>query len=99
MSRLGLMVNELVTNALKYGASKVNVQLAPLQRQCRLTVSDNGRGLPADFNVDNMSGLGMKVITTLVKSLGGSLSHEPSGDKGGTAFQIVFFPMLISPAS
>jgi len=90
LSRIGLIVNELVTNALKYGASKINVHLTPYQHQCCLTVSDNGRGLPTDFDVHKMSGLGMKVITELVKNLDGSLSHEPNADLGGTAFQIIF---------
>lgn len=94
LSRLGLIVNELVTNALKYGATKVDVQLAPYEHQYCLTVSDNGKGLPADFGVDKMSGLGMKVITSLVKNLGGSLSHQPNANIGGTAFQIIFSPML-----
>ncbi|WP_439877453.1 sensor histidine kinase [Pseudomonas prosekii] len=96
LSRLGLIVNELVTNALKYGASKVTVQLSPYKHQYCLTVSDNGRGLPADFHVDKMSGLGMKVITSLVKNLGGSLSHERNEDFSGTAFQIIFSPMMSS---
>ncbi|MEA1146232.1 hypothetical protein, partial [Klebsiella pneumoniae] len=37
LSRIGLIVNELVTNALKYGASKINVHLTPYQHQCCLT--------------------------------------------------------------
>ncbi|MHC8373537.1 sensor histidine kinase [Pseudomonas sp. MDT1-85] len=94
ISRIGLIVNELVTNALKYGASKVHVHLAPFQHQYCLTVSDNGRGLPADFDVDKMSGLGMKVITTLVKNLGGTLSHGPDAHFNGTAFQMIFSPIL-----
>lgn len=94
ISRIGLIVNELVTNALKYGASKVHVRLAPFQHQYCLTVSDNGRGLPADFDVDKMSGLGMKVITTLVKNLGGTLSHGADADFNGTAFQMIFSPIL-----
>lgn len=96
LNQLGLIVNELVTNALKNGASKVNVHLAPYQHQYGLTVSDNGKGLPAGFDVNKMSGLGMKVITSLVKNLGGLLSHEPSADLGGTMFQIIFSPVLIS---
>lgn len=96
LSRLGLIVNELVTNALKYGASKVKVELAPYQNQYRLTVSDNGKGLPDEFDVDKMSGLGMKVITSLVRNLGGTLSHEPNANLDGTAFQIVFSPVLSS---
>lgn len=96
LNSLGLIVNELVTNALKNGASKVNVQLAPFQHQFCLIVSDNGRGLPSDFDVNKMSGLGMKVITSLVRNLDGSLSHMPDPKLGGTAFQIIFSPKLNS---
>lgn len=96
LSRLGLIVNELVTNALKYGASKVHVQLTPYHHQYCLTVSDDGRGLPADFDIDKMTGLGMKVITSLVKNLGGSLIHGRNADLSGTVFQIFFSPMMSS---
>lgn len=94
LNQLGLLVNELVTNALKNGASKVDVQLAPYQHEYSLTVRDNGRGLPDNFDVNKMSGLGMKVITSLVKNLGGRLSHEPDAKVSGTAFRIIFSPVL-----
>lgn len=94
LSRLGLIVNELVTNAVKNGASQLKVELASVQPGYRLTVSDNGRGLPTDFDVNKMPGLGMKVITSLAKNLGGSLTHKRNEHVEGTTFQIVFSPVL-----
>lgn len=94
LSRLGLIVNELVTNAVKNGASKLCVELAACQHGYRLTVSDNGKGLPENFDINKMPGLGMKVITSLAKNLGGSLTHERNANVEGTTFQIVFSPVM-----
>jgi PAS domain S-box-containing protein len=80
---IGLMVNELVTNALKYafpGDTKGTV-LVTLKRapgELRLTVSDDGKGVDprrAD------SGLGGRLVEGFAQQLGGQLERE-SGNKG-----------------
>jgi PAS domain S-box-containing protein len=80
---IGLMVNELVTNALKYafpGDTKGTV-LVTLKRapgELRLTVSDDGKGVDprrAD------SGLGGRLVEGFAQQLGGQLKRE-SGNKG-----------------
>lgn len=89
--RIGLIVNELVTNAVKQGAS--NVQVALTRRdvdEYSLSVSDDGHGLPADFAPDDMAGLGMKVVTSLVRNLQGSLAHGPGPAGRGTRFEVSF---------
>jgi len=74
---LGLIVVELVTNALKYGnpaaERPIQVDVARLDGQLRVTVSDRGRGLPQDFDPRTSKGLGMQVVGLLVKQLHGSL--------------------------
>ena len=78
---LGLIVNELVTNAAKHGAGKVTVLYTAGDR-CKLMVCDEGEGLPRDFNLaSNERGLGMKIVDVLAKQLGGEFTAgvNPSG--------------------
>jgi two-component sensor histidine kinase len=49
-----------------------------------LSVSDNGPGLPIGFNPACSKGLGMKIVLSLVKQIGGEL-HILPGDNGGGA--------------
>jgi PAS domain S-box-containing protein len=82
---IGLMVNELVTNAVKYGfpgdtKGTVLVTLKRAAGELRLTVADNGQGIDprrAD------SGLGGRLVEGFAQQLGGQLKRE-SGNKGTT---------------
>jgi two-component sensor histidine kinase len=73
---LGMLVNELVTNAVKYaypppatGDISVRFRSGP---ECMLEVGDSGVGLPE--NAETASGLGMKLVTSLAQQAGGELS-------------------------
>lgn len=86
---IGLIVNELVTNAAKHGADRVHVDCRPNGASIELTVTDDGPGLPNGFEPDAATqSLGMRVVTSLVKQLGGRV--EASGqDQGiGAKFNI-----------
>ena len=90
----GLVVNELVPNALKYafgsgeeGGSEIMVRLEPDAGGLKLTVRDNGVGFPAEINFRNTSSLGLRLVNSLVDQLDGEI--EMSID-GGTCFAIVF---------
>jgi two-component sensor histidine kinase len=76
----GLIVVELVTNALKYGSPSVDgpilVEVNHLDGQLRVAVSDGGRGLPDDFDPRSPKGLGMQVVGLLVKQLHGTLTID-----------------------
>ena len=72
---LGLIVNELVTNAIKYGSARITVSLAETANGHALSVVDQGPGLPADFDPAK-AGLGMKVVSALVQQLRGCLVLE-----------------------
>ena len=91
IGRIGLIVNEFVTNALKYGATSLKIRLLQTDddRYC-LSVADNGAGLPTDFTPEAMPGLGMKVIVSLVRNLNGVLSYVSDEEMGGTRFMISF---------
>ncbi|MEI7945420.1 MAG: histidine kinase dimerization/phosphoacceptor domain -containing protein [bacterium] len=90
----GLLVNELVTNAFKHAfpagrGGEVLVELQPLEdgQGWRLRVSDDGAGLPAGFDVQNMTSLGMKLISDLTGQLGGRLEI---GSGPETVFTVEF---------
>ena len=79
---LGLIANELVTNAFKHcGDSKatISVDLDCDATILTLTVSDTGVGMPSDYEPLIKTGLGMKVIDTLVRQLNGSLVLPAAG--------------------
>jgi len=75
----GLIINELVSNALKHafgseGAGEIYVSLKYLtEKQVRLTVQDTGVGLPTGFDVFKSDSLGMQLINALSNQLDGSL--------------------------
>jgi two-component sensor histidine kinase len=66
---LGLIVTELVTNAIKYGLGHVRVRLEIGDDQsARLTVDDEGPGFAPDYEIGQGGGLGSRLITSLVKA-------------------------------
>ena len=83
---IGLIVNELVTNAAKHGEGIIMVSLVSEDARRVLTVTDQGGGLPADFDLATVkTGLGMKVIKLLAAQLGGSLAlAQPEEGRGGS---------------
>ena len=88
---IGLIANELVTNAAKHGAGKIEVAFRSSGDVNHLVVCDEGRGLVNGFNPQAASaGLGMRVINTLAKQLGGALDASPRSDGEGACFTVRF---------
>ena len=89
----GLIVNELVSNALKHAfpgsrAGDISISLAQQgQDQVLLSVSDNGIGIPAGFDIDQATTLGLQLVSLLVDQLGGTLTIKRAGP---TRFQLQF---------
>lgn len=75
----GLILNELLTNAMKYaypeGRGEIVIGLRSDSGRVRLTVSDHGIGMP-DSSTRNGSSLGMQIITMLTKKLKGVMEFE-----------------------
>ncbi len=89
----GLLLNELVSNALKHafpdgrqGWVRVALYTGP-NEEYTLIVGDNGVGLPGDLDVFATSSLGLQLVQTLTRQLGGRLSVDRTG---GVTFQISF---------
>lgn len=79
---VGLIVNELTTNALKYAhvcksGTKITVVLEAKQGQVNISVADTGGCLPAGFSMEHSAGLGLKLVMILASQYGGILSFEP----------------------
>jgi two-component sensor histidine kinase len=92
---LALILNELITNSAKYAKTHITVRLESSSIMGHsLSVSDDGPGLPEAFDPARSKGLGMKIIATLVKQIGGALQIGPGDEGHGTRFTIKFNPLL-----
>ena len=87
---IGLMLNELVTNAAKHGAGRINVEYTIIDGIHELSVCDEGDGLPNDFNPAGTAGLGMKVVTTLARQLGGQMTAQANPAGQGACFKVAY---------
>lgn len=91
---LGLCLNELVTNALKYAfpgdrSGNINVIFRREGSRLVLSVADDGVGMAnAAADGHNSSGLGAKLVRAMVAQLAGTMAQEPS--PGGTAWKLYF---------
>jgi PAS domain S-box-containing protein len=82
----GLILNELVSNALKHafkdrqGIGNIDIEFAPKGDNYRLHISDDGNGLPAEFELGRNASMGMEIVSILTEQLEGSLEikGEPS---------------------
>jgi len=90
---LGLIVNEAITNAIKYAfvemdEGTVNISLKHIST-CKvlLCIADNGRGLPADYDQRLFTSMGMDLLKGLSEEIGGALSIE---NRAGTHISISF---------
>jgi PAS domain S-box-containing protein len=79
---VGLIVNELVTNAVKHGfkkGSEGNICVAMREGtrgKFELVVADTGKGLPKGFDIRKTESFGMQLVTDLVAQLEGSIEME-----------------------
>ena len=89
----GLILNELVSNAMKYafpGERKGEIFIEFINKNdtvVQFNVSDNGVGLPENIQLENSESLGLMLVNTLVDQLKGSIEIERDG---GTSFRISF---------
>jgi two-component sensor histidine kinase len=87
---IGLIVNELVANAVVQGASRIHITLASRSDGYALSVTDDGPGLPEGFDPTAGDGLGMKIVLAQAQHLRGRLMTGPADGEQGAKVTVVF---------
>jgi two-component sensor histidine kinase len=88
---LGFVASELITNAAKYGESRITIRLEPgPEYGYALSVTNDGPALPEGFDPGASKGLGMKIILSFTRQLGGELRISPDDDGLGARFTVLF---------
>ncbi len=88
---LGLIINELATNAYKYAfpeKKEGNIEISLIQQSGHnilLSIADNGIGLPEKIDIQKTNSLGLRLVNLLVKQLKANINHER---KNGTIIKI-----------
>jgi len=88
---LGFIVNEFVTNAVKYATGRVAVRIEKTSATTHsVSVVDEGPGLPPGFDPAKSTGLGMKIIRSLVNQINGTFEIVPGDDGRGVRATVTF---------
>jgi len=93
---LAILLNELLTNAMRHGlrgreSGVVRVSYGRQGSQIWVSVADDGNGLPAEFSLAKNKGLGLSIVRTLVEAdLHGQLDWNEGGS--GARFTLLFTP-------
>ncbi|RMD99251.1 MAG: hypothetical protein D6814_05925 [Calditrichaeota bacterium] len=88
----GLILNELVSNAVKHAfaerdSGKISITFRQRDVQYELRVVDNGHGLPPGFDLDTCESLGLQLVSALAEQIQGQISYSCNG---GTQFIVRF---------
>lgn len=91
---LGIIINELFTNVIKYSfqgrtEGLIYITIDKTENHINLTIQDNGIGLDPDFDLNNTTGLGLTIVKMLTEQLGGNFTIENhNGTKSILKFDI-----------
>ena len=90
---LGLATVEIVMNAIRHaerdGECRIEVECRREDESMRLSVRDEGPGLPAGFDPSQSRGLGMRVVQSSLAKLGGEMTWRDR-EAGGAEFTLVW---------
>ncbi|OEC84891.1 hypothetical protein A9507_14470 [Methanobacterium sp. A39] len=93
---VGLIINELVTNSLKYAfpaensdheENRIYIKFHRNNKNILLVVGDTGIGLPEDVDLQHSETLGLRLIRSLVDQINGTVELRGNGQ---TEFRIIF---------
>ena len=89
----GLIINEIVSNALKYAfidnseGGEITIRMYIQEDDLILIIGDNGIGLSSDIDYRNTESLGLQLVVTLTDQLNGSIELDR---RRGTVYTIIF---------
>jgi two-component sensor histidine kinase len=89
----GLIINELISNSLKHGLrergyGEIRIDMGyDENNQLVLKISDNGKGIPQNFNVEESESLGLRLVFNLTTQLNGNVSFY---NNNGTVVKLLF---------
>ena len=88
----GLIISELVSNCLKYAfpdgmIGEIYVSLRSVKDNYELIISDDGVGLPEEFDINNTKTLGLMLVNSLTEQIDGKISINRDN---GTRYRIIF---------
>lgn len=88
----GLILNELVANALKHAfpegkEGEINIRMQSEDSRVVLTVQDNGIGFPESIDLTNLKSMGLKLVNILVRQMNGKIDMQVDS---GTTWTITF---------
>ncbi len=89
---LGLILNELCTNAIKYAFSEnrsgnINISLKYLEaNKLQVLVTDDGVGIPEEFDIENASSLGLQLVQLLSEQISAELTIQR---RNPTSFSLI----------
>jgi PAS domain S-box-containing protein len=92
MQSIGIIVNELLTNIMKYAFKGRDTGLIRVSASCdggqaRISVADDGNGMPDSINFDNSPGFGLMLVRILTEQIGGTITMDRAK---GTIVTIAF---------
>ena len=88
---LGFIVSELITNAAKYGNGRIAILLRPDPLHgYALSVTNDGPPLPEGFDPAASKGLGMRIIQSFARQIGGELRIGRNDNGDGARFTVLF---------
>lgn len=92
----GLIINELISNSLKYAFEDraeglIELSLSKSGELVRLIVQDDGVGIPESLDIEQTDTLGLQLVSTLVEQIGGKMKLDITK---GSKFIITFEPKI-----
>jgi two-component sensor histidine kinase len=94
---LGLIINELITNSIKYAfkdnsRNSIRIEITEQEKHYyKLHYADTGEGLPNEFNLECSVTLGSKLLSILTRQLGGKIRYY---NEDGANFIITFYDVV-----
>jgi two-component sensor histidine kinase len=78
---LGIIINELITNVMKYAfkgreSGLITVSATDTDGHVAISIQDNGNGIPESINFENSTGFGLHLVRILTQQLNGTIEIE-----------------------